>query len=614
MVAGGRVGRNLGGSNCHNQHTQSLGLAIAANNFKAIWVYLTAPILEELCGAGTYSAVKLPEQDSTTHEKHSTAGSFRRKLDDELQDLLYEFLEERGIGSESRKEKWTSASSLQYPMVIPTIEPYMTVGKLGLVYRDEKFSRDLSKEVSDAKVQASHTPSATLTGSTKWPLMGGVPCQSNDTEDALVERLYVAGYQDGSVRIWDATSDFFSAIYFSQCNTLAVHVLPQGDGPQCMAVFSFLNSPICNLQFADFGGRLAVGFECGRVAMLDISTLSVLFLTDGISDSSSPVRSLAVKSFSDTNSIANSTKDSNINTSTDSTKSVVFFMTKDGHIVVCDSTTGFILASQPIHSKESSIISMYILGNEAKNESAQTNAVEKDIPLAAELETSTETTYFGQRLKDLFVLLCCEDSLLLFSLKSVIQVNGYEFAFISLLAYENDLRIPESLPCLHNKVVAAAAEATINLSLSQKEVEDTAPGILSGIIKGFKAGKVEHKVDLPEISNSTCARLGHIFSYPPFLKPYTDIEEDPLFLKPHTVAVKDYQEVVELNIGSLALTLILLLCPLSPFFSNCTIDLVQMTLSFSILGADKRLEKERLFEGAPKTRTVGARIRKRKRK
>ncbi|KAK0582679.1 hypothetical protein LWI29_028453 [Acer saccharum] len=69
-----------------------------------------------------------------------------------------------------------------------------------------------------------------------------------------------------------------------KCNVLAVHVLPQGDGPQCMAVFSFLNSPICNLQFADFGGRLAVGFECGWVAMLDISTLSVLFLTDSISD------------------------------------------------------------------------------------------------------------------------------------------------------------------------------------------------------------------------------------------------------------------------------------------------------------------------------------------
>ncbi|KAK4835083.1 hypothetical protein QYF36_004989 [Acer negundo] len=164
-----------------------------------------------------------------------------------------------------------------------------------------------------------------------------------------------------------------------------------------------------------------------------------------------------------------------------------------------------------------------------------------------------ETTYFGQRLKDLFVLLCCEDSLLLYSLKSVIQgdsnpiqkvnllkpccwtttfkknekecgsfpnlevvgetsltsilrwnfktntektisssdsgqivlVNGCAFAFISLLAYENDLRIPESLPCLHDKVIAAAAKATINLSLSQKKVEDTAHGILSGIVQGW---------------------------------------------------------------------------------------------------------------------------------
>ena len=40
--------------------------------------FLTAPILGELSGAGTYSAVKLPEEDSATHEKHSTAASFRR--------------------------------------------------------------------------------------------------------------------------------------------------------------------------------------------------------------------------------------------------------------------------------------------------------------------------------------------------------------------------------------------------------------------------------------------------------------------------------------------------------------------------------------------------------
>ncbi|XP_038718612.1 aquaporin NIP6-1 [Tripterygium wilfordii] len=56
---------------------RTLGPAIAANNYKAIWVYLTAPILGALGGAGTYTAVKLPEEDDATHGKPSTARSFR---------------------------------------------------------------------------------------------------------------------------------------------------------------------------------------------------------------------------------------------------------------------------------------------------------------------------------------------------------------------------------------------------------------------------------------------------------------------------------------------------------------------------------------------------------
>ncbi|TXG68704.1 hypothetical protein EZV62_003639 [Acer yangbiense] len=51
---------------------------------------------------------------------------------------------------------------------------------------------------------------------------------------------------------------------------------------------------------------------------------------------------------------------------------------------------------------------------------------------STELETSTETTYFGQRLKDLFVLLCCEDSLLLYSLKSVIQGDSNPIQKVNL--------------------------------------------------------------------------------------------------------------------------------------------------------------------------------------
>ena len=57
---------------------RTLGPAVAANNYKAIWVYMTAPILGALCGAGTYTAVKLPEEDGENHEKPATTRSFRR--------------------------------------------------------------------------------------------------------------------------------------------------------------------------------------------------------------------------------------------------------------------------------------------------------------------------------------------------------------------------------------------------------------------------------------------------------------------------------------------------------------------------------------------------------
>lgn len=62
-----------------------------------------------------------------------------------------------------------------------------------------------------------------MTGRTKWPLTGGVLCQFHGAEDYLVEKLYVAGYQDGSVRIWDATYASLSLIYVlgSEVNTIS---------------------------------------------------------------------------------------------------------------------------------------------------------------------------------------------------------------------------------------------------------------------------------------------------------------------------------------------------------------------------------------------------------
>lgn len=46
----------------------------------------------------------------------------------------------------------------------------------------------------------------------KWPLTGGVPYRLSPMKDDKVERVYLAGYQDGSIRIWDATHPLFSFI------------------------------------------------------------------------------------------------------------------------------------------------------------------------------------------------------------------------------------------------------------------------------------------------------------------------------------------------------------------------------------------------------------------
>lgn len=48
------------------------------------------------------------------------------------------------------------------------------------------------------------------------------------------------------------------------CN-VTVQNMHKGNGPHCKAVFSLQSSPVCNLKFANLGGKLAVGYECGRV-------------------------------------------------------------------------------------------------------------------------------------------------------------------------------------------------------------------------------------------------------------------------------------------------------------------------------------------------------------
>lgn len=55
---------------------RTLGPAVAAGNYKALWVYLVAPTLGALLGAGTYTLVKL--QDDEINDPPRQVRSFRR--------------------------------------------------------------------------------------------------------------------------------------------------------------------------------------------------------------------------------------------------------------------------------------------------------------------------------------------------------------------------------------------------------------------------------------------------------------------------------------------------------------------------------------------------------
>lgn len=54
---------------------RTLGPAVAAGNYKALWIYMVAPTLGALVGAATYTAVKLPESNA---EPPRQVRSFRR--------------------------------------------------------------------------------------------------------------------------------------------------------------------------------------------------------------------------------------------------------------------------------------------------------------------------------------------------------------------------------------------------------------------------------------------------------------------------------------------------------------------------------------------------------
>ncbi|MCD7471539.1 hypothetical protein HAX54_012029 [Datura stramonium] len=83
--------------------------------------------------------------------------------------------------------------------------------------------------------------------------------------------------------------------------------------------------------------------------------------------------------------------------------------------------------------------------------------------------------------------------------------NGSEMAFVSLLASENDFRIPESLLCLFMMGNSSCSRCCHEFS-TEKKKQGGGPNILGTLVKGFK-GKRIIIWDLSQMSKSNFSHL-----------------------------------------------------------------------------------------------------------
>lgn len=561
----------------------------------------------------------------------------------------------------AQQERKQSVCTTAFPLTIPTSEPLMTVAK----FCNLSACQISSKGVSEAPViKTALTPA--FAGGKHWPLTGGILSRLSVSKNNSIERVYMAGYRDGSVRIWDAsypvlrlicliegqlkgmdvagssapvsTLNFCSRTlclavgnecglvrvfnlnesackpnfhYVTETNS-EVRSLPRGEGPHFIAAISLISSPVQALHFRNSGTRLAIGFKCGGVALFDMNSSSILFFTDCVLGASSPVISMSWVEFANARSPLKSTKHAETKVPENTEEEIVFILTKDMKISCLNGRSGSTISSHPWHlKKEDAAISMYVLDNRiplaALTSGKHPDESSKDIAPKKELKVdgstvgadskdtnhpnSLETACSGEQSQDALVLLCCQKSLRLYSMKAVIQgngkairkvkhakpccwtttlkkdgnvcglvlffqtgvfeirslpdlellkessilsilrwnlkpnmektmssddaqitlANGSEVAFISLLAGKDDFRIPESLPCLHDGILAAAAEAAISFSANQNKKQGSASGILSGMVKGLKAGKVTFTTT----PQSDLSHLEAIFLKPP---------------------------------------------------------------------------------------------------
>lgn len=89
--------------------------------------------------------------------------------------------------------------------------------------------------------------------------------------------------------------------------------------------------------------------------------MSVLFLIDGVPSSTSPITSLVWKQEACLQNALNSPKQPET-PSGNSLEEILFILSRDGKMNVVEGDTGKMVSSRPLHVKESTAISMYVIG------------------------------------------------------------------------------------------------------------------------------------------------------------------------------------------------------------------------------------------------------------
>ena len=100
-----------------------------------------------------------------------------------------------------------------------------------------------------------------------------------------------------------------------------------------------------------------------QVAVVNVNLPSVVFLLDALPSPSSPIISFTSVIFSDTYGLATSLDHSEPQGQSECAKELILSLRSNLHVDILDGSRGNLVSSLPIsHSKESTAISIYILG------------------------------------------------------------------------------------------------------------------------------------------------------------------------------------------------------------------------------------------------------------